>query len=116
MLVHDYSNIASTMTASAYGTTQFYVETNHGTTMVGGNGANLFAFDVNAMGKDVVSGFDTKLDTLGFNKSLFINFAAAMTHASQVGANTVFSVSANDTVTLQNVAMKSLTANNFKFA
>jgi hypothetical protein len=44
------------------------------------------------------------------------NFTAAMNAASQVGANTVFTIDANDTVTLDNVTKTSLTASNFHFS
>ena len=47
--------------------------------------------------------------------ALFSNFTAAMNHASQSGANTVFTIDANDTVTLDNVTKTSLTAGNFHF-
>ena len=50
-----------------------------------------------------------------FNASLFANFAAAMADASQVGSNTVFTIDANDTVTLDFVNKSSLTASNFHF-
>jgi hypothetical protein len=55
-------------------------------------------------------------DTLQFNSTLFSNFAAAMNAASQVGANTVFTIDANDTVTLDNVTKTGLTASNFHFS
>ena len=54
-------------------------------------------------------------DTLQFNAMLFSNFTAAMNAASQSGANTVFTIDANDTVTLDNVTKTSLTASNFHF-
>jgi hypothetical protein len=47
---------------------------------------------------------------------LFANYAAAMTNATQVGANTVFAIDANDSVTLENVNKSSLAASNFRFA
>jgi hypothetical protein len=39
-----------------------------------------------------------------------------MTNATQVGANTVFAIDANDSVTLENVNKNSLAASNFRFA
>ena len=86
-----------------------------GTTMTGGAGGDTFAFP-NVMGHDSVTNFGTTKDTLNFNASLFANFAAAMSSASQVGANTVFTIDANDSVTLDNVAKTSLTASNFHFS
>jgi hypothetical protein len=46
---------------------------------------------------------------------LFANYTAALNSASQVGANTVFSVDANDSVTLENVQKSNLSATNFQF-
>ena len=39
-----------------------------------------------------------------------------MNAASQSGANTVFTIDANDTVTLDNVTKTSLAAGNFRFS
>ena len=66
-------------------------------------------------GQDTILNFQTTQDTLQFSPSLFANYAAAMTSASQVGANTVFTIDANDSVTLQNVNMANLSAANFRF-
>jgi Ca2+-binding RTX toxin-like protein len=86
-----------------------------GTTLTGGAGHDTFAFP-NLMGHDSVTNFGTAKDTLQFNATLFANFTAAMAAASQVGANTVFTIDANDTVTLDNVTKTSLTAGNFHFS
>jgi len=67
-------------------------------------------------GQDTILNFQTTQDTLQFSPSLFGNYAAAMTSASQVGANTVFTIDANDTVTLQNVNIANLSAANFRFS
>jgi ELWxxDGT repeat protein len=67
-------------------------------------------------GQDTILNFQTTQDTLQFSPSLFANYAAAMTSASQVGANTVFTIDANDTVTIQNVNMANLSAANFRFS
>jgi len=85
-----------------------------GTTMTGGTGADTFAFP-NVMGHDAVTNFGIAKDTLQFSATLFANFAAAMATASQAGANTVFTIDANDTVTLDNVNKSNLTASNFHF-
>jgi len=52
---------------------------------------------------------------LNFNASLFANFSAAMASASQVGANTVFTIDGSDSATLDNVNKNNLTAGNFHF-
>jgi len=85
-----------------------------GTTLTVGVGADTFAFP-NTTGNDEVTNFGTAKDTLQCNATLFSNFTAAMNAASQVGANTVFTIDANDTVTLDNVTKSSLTAGNFHF-
>ena len=68
------------------------------------------------MGHDAVINFGITKDVPQFNASLFANFAAAIADATQSGANTVFTIDANDTVTLDNVNKGSLTAGNFHFA
>jgi len=106
--------VASTLVAGS-GTDMLWVTGVAGTTLTGGAGHDTFAFP-NAMGHDEVTNFGTAKDTLQFNASLFANFSAAMASASQVGANTVFTIDGNDTVTLDNVTKTSLTAGNFHFS
>jgi hypothetical protein len=64
---------------------------------------------------DEVTNFGIAKDTPQFNATLFANFAAAMASATQSGANTVFTIDANDTVTLDNITKSNLTASNFRF-
>jgi Ca2+-binding RTX toxin-like protein len=66
-----------------------------GTILTGGAGADTFAFP-NAMGHDEVTNFGTAKDTLQFNATLFSNFTVAMNAATQVGANTVFTIDTDD--------------------
>jgi hypothetical protein len=84
-------------------------------TLFGNPGNTTFAIGPGA-GQDKIYNFTTSQDTLQFNHALFANFAAAMTNATQVGANTVFAIDANDSVTLENVNKNSLAASNFRFA
>jgi Ca2+-binding RTX toxin-like protein len=105
--------VASTLVAGG-GIDTLHVTGSAGTILTGGVGADTFAFP-DAMGQDEVTNFNVAKDTLQFNATLFANFSAAMTNASQVGANTVFTIDANDTVTLDNVTKTSLTAGNFHF-
>jgi Ca2+-binding RTX toxin-like protein len=107
------AGIASTLVAGS-GADTLYVTGTAGTVMTGGAGHDIFAFP-NVMGHDEVTNFGLAKDTLQFNMTLFSNFTAAMNHASQSGANTVFTIDANDTVTLDNVTKTSLTAGNFHF-
>jgi len=108
------AGFASTLVAGS-GTDALYVTGTAGTILTGGSGHDTFAFP-NLMGKDEVTNFGLAKDTLQFNATLFSNFTAAMNAASQVGANIVFTIDANDTVTLDNVAKASLTAGNFHFS
>jgi autotransporter passenger strand-loop-strand repeat protein len=105
--------IASTLVAGS-GADTLVVTGGAGTTMTGGAGADTFVFP-NAMGHDEITNFGVAKDTLQFNASLFANFAAAMADATQSGANTVFTIDANDSVTVDNVTRSSLTASNFHF-
>jgi Ca2+-binding RTX toxin-like protein len=105
--------VASTLVAGS-GADLLVATGTAGTILTGGAGADTFAFP-NAMGHDEVTNFGTAKDTLQFNATLFANFTAAMNAASQSGANTVFTIDANDTVTLDNVTKTSLTAGNFHF-
>jgi len=67
------------------------------------------------MGHDEVTNFGIAKDTLQFNVTLFANFSAAMGAATQAGADTVFTIDANNSVTLDNVSKSSFTASNFHF-
>jgi Ca2+-binding RTX toxin-like protein len=107
------AGFAGTLVAGS-GTDLLAVTGAAGTTLTGGAGADTFVFP-NAMGHDEVTNFSTAKDTLQFNASLFANFAAVMADASQSGANTVFTIDANDSVTLDNVNKTSVTASNFHF-
>jgi hypothetical protein len=108
------AGLASTLVAGS-GTDILSVTGSAGTVLTGGAGADTFAFP-DVMGSDEITNFDTTKDTLQFNASLFVNFAAAMAVASPSGVNTVFSIGANDQVILDNVAMSSLSAANFRFS
>jgi Ca2+-binding RTX toxin-like protein len=105
--------VASTLVAGS-GADLLVVAGTAGTIMTGGAGHDTFAFP-NLMGKDEVTNFGIAKDTLEFNAALFANFTAAMNAAGQSGANTVFTIDAGDTVTLDNVTKTSLTAANFHF-
>jgi hypothetical protein len=66
-------------------------------------------------GHDTIANFQTSQDYLQFDPTVFANYSTAMSHAQQVQADTVFTIDANDSVTLQNVALSSLSAFNFHF-
>jgi len=112
--LHGNFGAASTLVAGS-GADMLWVTGTAGTTLTGGAGHDTFAFP-NAMGQDEVTNFGTAKDTLNFNASLFANFSAAMASASQVGANTVFTIDGSDSVTLDNVTKSSLAPSNFHFS
>jgi len=68
-----------------------------------------------AIGESVVNGFDAS-DTIQFSAQDFASFSALQGNTQQVGANTVITLDANDTLTLTNVLATSLSAAQFKFA
>jgi Ca2+-binding RTX toxin-like protein len=112
-VLYGNAGVASTLVAGS-GNDILAVIGTAGTILTGGAGHDTFAFP-NVMGHDEVTNFNTAKDTLQFNAALFANFSAAMADASQSGADTVFTIDANDTVTLDNVTKSSLTAGNFHF-
>jgi len=112
--LHGNFGVASTLVAGS-GADMLWATGTAGTTLTGGTGHDTFAFP-NAMGHDEVTNFGTAKDTLQFNASLFANFSAAMASASQVGANTVFTIDGSDSVTLDNVTKTSLAPGNFHFS
>ena len=81
----------------------------------GNGGSNTFVFGLGS-GKDTIADFQPTQDTIQFNPALFANYAAVLQDTTQVGANTVIQHDANSSVTLENVAASSLTANNFHFS
>ncbi|MDA9530548.1 ExeM/NucH family extracellular endonuclease [Bradyrhizobium sp. CCBAU 25338] len=83
----------------------------------GGSGADVFMFAA-GFGKDTVTDFATtgaSADVLQFSSSLFSNFAEVMSHTTQVGNNVVLTLDADNTVTLANLQMASLAADDFRF-
>jgi RTX calcium-binding nonapeptide repeat (4 copies) len=85
-----------------------------------GRGHDTVAFGLSpnpgTIGNETVGGFDPSKDVLLFNHELFVNFAAVMSAAKPAGHDTVITRDTNDSVTLQGVALSSLTASNFHFA
>ena len=54
-------------------------------------------------------------DVIQVDTSLFADFADIMSNAQQVGANTVITLDAANAITLNNVALANLNANDFFF-
>jgi hypothetical protein len=68
-----------------------------------------------ALGNEVITGFSASSDVIGLDTADFANLAAVKLDAAQVGANTVITEDAGDTITLKGVALSSLSAKNFQF-
>ena len=79
-----------------------------------GSGHDTFAFNA-GFGNNTITDFNTSHDVLQFAAALFPNYAAVMADTQQIGANTVVTYDAIDTVTLTGVTASHLTASNFKF-
>jgi Ca2+-binding RTX toxin-like protein len=84
----------------------------------GGTGSDTFVFNAVGSGKDVISDFTVtgnSHDVLELSASLFVagSTAASLlnTYAQQVGAHTVITLDANDTITLNNVSLTMLKQN-----
>jgi Ca2+-binding RTX toxin-like protein len=86
--------------------------------LTGGGGADRFVFS-GAFGHDTVKDFvatGTAHDVIQLDSAAFANFQAVQAHTAQVGADTVITLDAGDTITLQHVTAATLTAADFLFA
>lgn len=81
-------------------------------TLTGGLGADTFVFDL-GFGHDTVTDFVPGQDVIKFDASFFDDFAALLTHTTQVGADAVITVDADQSVTLTGVSVASLHASDF---
>ena len=87
---------------------------NFQSTLTGNGGNDTFVFKPN-FGKATITDFHSGQDTIDFDPTVFSDFSAVQSHMTAVGANTVITFDAGDTVTLVNVAPASLHANDFHF-
>jgi Ca2+-binding RTX toxin-like protein len=86
-------------------------------TLTGGTGNDTFIFHAD-LGKDKITDFTAGTgvgDVIQVDTSLFADFADILSHSAQVGANTEISLDANNKITLQNVTMSNLAADDFWF-
>ena len=79
----------------------------------GGSGDDLFVFSA-GFGKDVITDFRND-DRIVFNGGLFDNFQELRAASQQVGSSVVITVDADNTITLQDVRLHNLHANDFLF-
>ncbi|WP_041797936.1 ExeM/NucH family extracellular endonuclease [Rhodopseudomonas palustris] len=85
--------------------------------LTGGSGADVFVFAA-GFGKDTVTDFATtgsSADLLQFSSDMFADFADVMAHTAQVGSSVVVTLDADTSITLANVQMTSLAADDFRF-
>ncbi len=83
----------------------------------GGSGSDTFVF-APGFGRDVISDFATSggsADLLEFSIDVFADFATAMAAATQVGADVVFTIDADTTLTLDHTKLAQLGADDFRF-
>lgn len=86
--------------------------------LIGGSGQNVFVFAA-GFGRDTITDFRTtgaSSDVLEFSIDIFAGFDEAIDAASQVGADTVFSLDAETTLTLRGVQLTSFAADDFRLA
>lgn len=85
--------------------------------LTGGTNNDVFVFGV-AFGKDTITDFVVGSgtdDVIEFDDEVFTDLTAVLAAASQVGADTLISYDANNTITLKNVTMANLHADDFRF-
>jgi Ca2+-binding RTX toxin-like protein len=94
------------------------VGANGNDTLSGGLDNDSFVF-ASGFGRDVITDFSAGAaigDVLDLSLgSQFDTFAEVMARTTQVGANAVITIDANNTITLQNLQMNTLVANDFRF-
>jgi Ca2+-binding RTX toxin-like protein len=86
-------------------------------TLTGGTQSDSFIF-ASGFGKDTITDFVAgagSVDVIEFDDAVFANLSSVLAAASQVGADTLISYDANNTITLKNVAMSNLHADDFRF-
>jgi 3',5'-cyclic AMP phosphodiesterase CpdA len=84
----------------------------------GGSGHDAFVFAA-GFGHDVIGDFTltgSGSDTIQFDPELFADFAAVTAAADQVGRDVVITLDQDHTLTLGNIALAALTADDFRFA
>ncbi|MCK1331317.1 hypothetical protein IVB57_23620 [Bradyrhizobium sp. CW9] len=86
--------------------------------LTGGTGGDIFVVGVGD-GSDTVTDFTagsgTDHDMVRFDRTMFADFASVIAVASQVGGDVIISLGNGDNLTLQNVDLAALTADNFEF-
>ncbi|MBS1166455.1 MAG: hypothetical protein H6R00_2480, partial [Proteobacteria bacterium] len=79
----------------------------------GGTGSDTFHFDL-SFGHDTVEDFSTG-DVMEFANSVFTDFSDMLSAATEINGNTIITFDGDNSVTLQHVALASLSADEFRF-
>ncbi|EJN08763.1 Ca2+-binding protein, RTX toxin [Bradyrhizobium sp. YR681] len=86
--------------------------------LTGGTGGDIFVVGVDD-GSDTITDFTagsgTDHDMVRFDRTMFADFASVIAAASQSGSDVVITLGNGDSLTLQNVDLAALTADNFEF-
>ena len=85
-----------------------------GDTLTGGNSTDRFMFAPN-FGNETINNFNTSHDVIDLPASMVENFTALQADMHASGANTVITLDAQDAITITNMTIAHLTANNFHF-
>ena len=81
--------------------------------LTGGAGNDRFIFDLQG-GTDTVKDYQDEVDRLDFTNFHLAGFDDLMSHAAQVGNNTVFTMAGGETIILENVLISVLDAGDFR--
>ena len=81
---------------------------------IGGGSSDTFSFSGN-FGNGTIANFTSGPDSINLDHNQFADFAAVQAQAQQVGNDTVITLDANDTITLQNTMLSNLHAGDFIF-
>lgn len=84
-------------------------------TLIAGHSRDTFVFGPTNFGANTIENFDVRKDTIQIDDTLFANFAAVQSHAAQIGADTVITYDAANTITMEGIALSNLHANDFLF-
>lgn len=86
--------------------------------LIGNGGNDVFVFKATHFGKDTITDFVAGAgtdDLIEFDDAVFADLSAVLAAATQVGADTVITYDADNTITLKNVTMSNLHADDFRF-
>lgn len=87
-------------------------------TLTGGAGVDRFVYSAAGFGLDTIQDFWAgagATDQLEFKTSVFANWQAVLNASTQVGADTVITLNASDKITLKNVTLSSMNADDARF-